>query len=738
MSFQIVPIYKNLFKEMNYLHFIILFAAKNADSRSNPHDEADPLLDTNRFIAETTVSLPKFTLQIDKNDYCVDSANYLKVSEMPYYIDKTAFIRNVMEDGDDKYMEFCAPKKFGKSTFLSMLRSFLSIETNENGQVVNSTPEERFKLKTMDSFKNKSVFKDEQGNQLSDEAIKSDDLFLKHFGNHPVISADFSGIRGATDRDLHVKLYKGIVTACRDHAYIFKNKSLWFPKSRKKHFFDMYCRSKQDRDTALTVLIPDAYYELSRKLYEHFGRKVIMLIDEVDAPTTSILYNGNFSERNFTYVDDLIKSLLTSITKDRDPERFKCIEKVIATSVLSFRVASSPDPLFMNPYRFLQNAEYESLFGFTRHQVQKIIENNDHFLRKTIENYDPENFLTDTAIRYNGYKTINGVSIFNPWSVVNAVTSGRSNHDWPMPIVSDQEKFVNICIHPRILPTMWQLLAVDNVQKKIEYRFVSYDYFPRVLLMLREMLLESKIFDASHFFIYLCECGFLSCRIVKDQISMEIPNYEVHLWMHRLIFSFHQAQASYAVPSHLMAHIGETFKRITSLINNGDRDAMEVHMTGVEASFKELADDLHSLHIVMYSRIEEAEFIGVIRDSNPHPAEHIFKWALYVILKEKDGTQDIFQEQLVRGGRIDIVLTTTHKVTFIIGLKYGGNSTEAIKHCIKNTYPSILLYTQNTTTGISYVIMGINFRRGVKKTVDISYLIDSIEEKSIKTVSTYS
>ncbi len=104
-------------------------------------------------------------------------------------IDKTLFIEEFMNHGA-KVCCILRPRRFGKSTNLNMLKSFLSIGTNP---------------KDFDRF-----------------AIGKNEAFVKeHCGKYPVIYFNLKGCKGCNWEEMHFSIWKEIVRAVRPHAQRF-------------------------------------------------------------------------------------------------------------------------------------------------------------------------------------------------------------------------------------------------------------------------------------------------------------------------------------------------------------------------------------------------------------------------------------------------------------------------------------------------------------------------------------
>ena len=123
---------------------------------------------------------------------------------------------------------------------------------------------------------------------------------------------------------------------------------------------------------------------LSQLLYKHFGKKVIILIDEYDVPLDKAFQNGFYRE-----MVSLIRGLFGMALKTNDSLQF---------AVLTGCMRISKESIFtgLNNFEVLSilNDQYDESFGFTDAEVKKILNDynfKDHYL-EVKEWYDGYHF----------------------------------------------------------------------------------------------------------------------------------------------------------------------------------------------------------------------------------------------------------------------------------------------------------------------------------------------------------
>ena len=186
-----------------------------------------------------------------------------------YYVDKTLLIKDILDRNDRGIYLFARPRRFGKTTNLSMLDAFFNIEYKGNnwfdGLAISNYPEyERYK----NAF---PVIK------LNLKDTKCDDA--NHFLN---------------------RLKSTISAAYSDHAYLTKSDVL--SEREKLNYEEIRFKNVEDD------FIQDCIPELCRLLKKYHGVNPIILIDEYGPCCIQFLRRGVPPQNNelsrFVFVAD--------------------------------------------------------------------------------------------------------------------------------------------------------------------------------------------------------------------------------------------------------------------------------------------------------------------------------------------------------------------------------------------------------------------------------------------------
>ena len=274
-----------------------------------------------------------------------------------YFVDKTLIIKEFLEDSSQIIL-IPRPRRFGKTLNLSMIRYF-----------VEKSDEDRRYL-----FNNLLIEKEEE--------------IMKKQGIYPTIYLTFKDEKHS---DFNV-LVKRINDHLSDVFIKFKHLYNYIEDEKDREFFKRMELGKGTKDD-----IEISLRKLSKYLYNYYGEKVIILIDEYDTPIQHGYFSGIYDE-----TIGFMRNFLSNTLKDNI-----YLEKAMLTGIL--RVAR--ESIFsglnnLEVYSVLRE-EYSKQFGFTDVEIEKIL--NDFNIVEQREEFKRW---------YNGY-IFGSTIIYNPWSVLS-------------------------------------------------------------------------------------------------------------------------------------------------------------------------------------------------------------------------------------------------------------------------------------------------------------------------------
>ena len=283
-----------------------------------------------------------------------------------YYFDKTKFIENILEDGS-KVKLFTRPRRFGKTLNISMLKYFFDIKNKDENKKL---------------FEGLNISKSEYFNKQGEFPVIS--ISFKDY-NEKNWKSGFREVKGIIER-LYTK-YK-FLTEKMDEIEIEK--------------FNSVRRTLDLADWKNSLL------NLSKYLYEYYGKKVIVLIDEYDQPIINSYINGYYNE-----TIDFFKSFYGSVLKDNE-----YLEMSIITGIL--RVAKE------NIFSGLNNLEVHTILDSEFTEYFGIMEDE---VEEALKDFSLEYELEDVQKWYNGY-LFGDTKVYNPWSIINFLKKGKLRPYW--------------------------------------------------------------------------------------------------------------------------------------------------------------------------------------------------------------------------------------------------------------------------------------------------------------------
>lgn len=286
-----------------------------------------------------------------------------------FYVDKTDFIREWW-DSRDSVTLIARPRRFGKTLNMSMLDYFFSNRYADKGHL----------------FEGLSIWKDEKYRALQ--------------GTYPVISLSFANVKEQNYQTTRKKICQLITKLYAENAFLLDSDILY---ETDRSYFKRVTEDMDDSDATL------ALYQLSDFLYRYYGKKVIILLDEYDTPMQEAYVNGYWNE-------------LVAFTRSMFNATFKTnpyLERAVMTGIT--RVSKESIFSDLNNLKVVTTTtdEYATAFGFTEEEV---------FIGLDECGFSEEKERVKWW--YDGFTFGNHTDIYNPWSVLNFLDTGKYNTYW--------------------------------------------------------------------------------------------------------------------------------------------------------------------------------------------------------------------------------------------------------------------------------------------------------------------
>ncbi|MCC8152567.1 MAG: ATP-binding protein [Lachnospiraceae bacterium] len=375
-----------------------------------------------------------------------------------YYIDKTSMIRDLLQSWGEVNL-FTRPRRFGKSLNMSMLKSFFEIGSDA------------------------TLF---DGLEISKET----DLCDQYMGKFPVILISLKGIEGNTyefARNLAVKV---INEEARRLQFLLESENL---SAKDKELYTLLLNSDMDDETLVYSL-----KEMSEFLYKHYGKKVIILIDEYDVPLAKANQNGYYKD-----MVGLIRGMFNQALKTNDSLQFAVMTGCLRVSKESiFTGLNNPKVFTVSDNRFSNS------FGFTDEEVIAML-----------EYYGADGCYETTKEWYNGYR-FGDTNVYCPWDVINFCDelrfdlTARPKNYWINSSGNDVvRRFVACADAGRTKSEIEALVAGEVVTKEIH-----------------EELTYNEMYESiDNIWSVLYTTGYLTLaeKPMDDNYRLQIPNREI-------------------------------------------------------------------------------------------------------------------------------------------------------------------------------------------------------------------
>ena len=284
-----------------------------------------------------------------------------------YYFDKTEFIENLFEEVS-KIKLFTRPRRFGKTLNMSMIRFFFDIGN-----------------------------KDENRKLFENLKISENEYFEKQ-GTAPVISISFRNYDESSWGNGFEMIKNTISDLYDEFEFVKENLS-----ARKKEKYDSILFNRATEATWKVSLL-----DLTKYLYEYYGKKVVVLIDEYDQPIIDSYVKGYYQE-----AISFFKTFYGVVLKDNN-----YLEMGIMTGIL--RVAKENIFSGLNNLRVhtILDNRFTEYFGITESEVEQ-----------ALKDFDLEFELKDVQRWYNGY-LFGDIKVYNPWSIINFLNDEKLKPYW--------------------------------------------------------------------------------------------------------------------------------------------------------------------------------------------------------------------------------------------------------------------------------------------------------------------
>ncbi len=307
----------------------------------------------------------------------VGTSNFTKIrQEGFYYIDKSGLIEELLGTSGIEITLIVRPRRFGKTLGMRMLAEFFDIRKDS-----------------------RALF---EGLAVS----KNQELCKEWMNGYPVLFLTFKDVGGNTFDSAFGMLKTAFMNACIEHAYLLDNDSI--DEDDKRKFAQLKSM------TADVEVVKSAISLLIRMMYIHYGKPVVLLLDEYDVPIAKASGSRGKKMDYYDEMMEVVRPLISMAIKDNDLLKFAVITGCL-------RIAK--ESIFTGANNFVSDTIADSrlneYFGFTQAEIDGLLqaaELTDH--------------VKEMKKWYDGYH-FGSFDVYCPWDVMNHVNSLILNPDTP-------------------------------------------------------------------------------------------------------------------------------------------------------------------------------------------------------------------------------------------------------------------------------------------------------------------
>ena len=369
-----------------------------------------------------------------------------------YYIDKTKLIEDILHYRA-KVNLFTRPRRFGKTLNMSMIKYFFDIENREENR------------------------------KLFDGLNISESEYMQEQGQYPVVYISFRNMEEVSWENSYIAIRQLISNMYDEFKFIREDMD-----ERELFYFDNVWFNKDIADWKGSLKA------LTKYLYEYYGKKAVVLIDEYDTPIIQAYQEGYYKQ-----AISFFKKFYGDAMKDNEYLQFGIMTGILR--IAKEGIFSGLNNLKVNN---IFSEKYSEYYGLTENEVIE-----------AVKYYGLEYKMEDVREWYDGYQ-FGETEIYNPWSIINFL---------------DEKKLCPYWIGVSGNKTIYDLLgkADKKVIEDLEKLFVGETVYKAI----NEYM--EYVFNASDIWELFLYSGYLTTDGEKkgELYPLRLPNKEIQTFFRK-------------------------------------------------------------------------------------------------------------------------------------------------------------------------------------------------------------
>ena len=339
------------------------------------------------------------------------------------------------------------------------------------------------------------------------EISKERELCEKYMGRFPVVSITLKNAAGLTYQEACAALRRVIGNEARRFGCLLKSERL---DAGDKDMYRALTDIKDGRFTMADEILVDSLRTLSQLLAKHYGKKVILLLDEYDVPLDKAFQGGYYAE-----MVSLLRNMLGGALKTNPNLYFAVLTGCLRVAKESIFTGLNNMKVFS-----ITDSDCDSYFGFTDGEVRELLSYyglDDKY--EVIKNW------------YDGYQ-FGDADVYCPWDVINYVDRLRGKKTLALQnywINTSGNDAVRYLIHKMgdgvLKSEIETLVAGDTVEKEIHEDLTYNENYSSV----------NNVWSLLFMTGYLTQRGTLD----RSRLRLAIPNMEIRsIFTDQILFMF--------------------------------------------------------------------------------------------------------------------------------------------------------------------------------------------------------
>ena len=503
-----------------------------------------------------------------------------------FYIDKTLFIKEWWESRDSVTL-ITRPRRFGKTLTMSMVEHFFSTKYADEADIFTGL------------------------------RICSEKKYRDMQGTWPLISISFANVKEPNYEMAKRRICQILTDIYNKNQFLLDSNLL--TEEEVKYFKSI----STDMDEINATM---ALHKMSDFLSRYYKKKVIILLDEYDTPMQEAYVEGywkelvsftrSFFNASFKTNPFLERALMTGITRVSRESVFSDLNNLVVITTTSDAYADS--------------------FGFTETEVFG-----------ALEEYGLEKKKQEVKKWYDGFTFGKVRDIYNPWSILNYLKTGRFSPYWAN---TSSNRFIGSLIR--------------ESGRKLKMQFEDLLQGKEISTVLDEQIVFSQLYNSdTAIWSMLLASGYLKVaehkvdeRTGRDFYNLALTNQEVRLMFENVIHDW-------------FAEATEDYNDFITGLIQGDISAMNSYMNQVTKT--------------MFSYFDTGK-----KPSEAEP-ERFYHGFVLGLMVELEGRYSITSNRESGFGRYDVVLEPTEKKDDAIIIEFKVRNPEN-EHSLEDTVKTAL------------------------------------------------